>query len=315
MKRLQYLDFAKGLCILLIAFGHFIPNENILLNKWAYSFHVPIFFIISGILMEYTKEYERPFFKIILKNILQLGIPYIFFETLANLVLCIPTGLNTIVWREWQTIILYGTGFATWFLPVLLFCKITLICLNKLFKHRIIIGGLCLSCLMFGVCCGLDYHALPWFYLPAFRSLIAIGFLWFGTILINAVPKIMENNLCLILCGIISVISAILNDKVSLFMLHYGNPLLFILAAVSSSVLIMGIGNKFQNEKYISYFGENSLIILGTHQIFLTLFQYATSESFVDSYWFLFFITTIIIEVPVIYVINRFFPFIIGKKI
>ena len=58
-KRLVYLDIARGICILLVVFGHtLIPNirEN---NKiiqfiydYIYFFHMPVFFIISGIIFE-----------------------------------------------------------------------------------------------------------------------------------------------------------------------------------------------------------------------------------------------------------------------
>ena len=54
--RLEYLDAAKGLGILLVILGHIYAwNPNInrkILVTWIYSFHMPLFFIVSGMLIK-----------------------------------------------------------------------------------------------------------------------------------------------------------------------------------------------------------------------------------------------------------------------
>ena len=45
--RYQILDIAKGLGILLVVLGHYI-NVNSFPNAFIRSFHMPLFFIISG---------------------------------------------------------------------------------------------------------------------------------------------------------------------------------------------------------------------------------------------------------------------------
>ena len=54
-KRLEYLDVTKGFSILLIVLGHIYTKENVI-NAYMYSFHVPIFFIISGMLLKYKNK-------------------------------------------------------------------------------------------------------------------------------------------------------------------------------------------------------------------------------------------------------------------
>ena len=49
-KRLNYLDFVKGFAILLVVLGHIYDISNPI-KIWLYSFHMPLFFIISGILI------------------------------------------------------------------------------------------------------------------------------------------------------------------------------------------------------------------------------------------------------------------------
>ena len=44
------IDYARGIAILLILIGHTIGMSNFE-TKLIYSFHVPLFFIISGMLI------------------------------------------------------------------------------------------------------------------------------------------------------------------------------------------------------------------------------------------------------------------------
>lgn len=49
IKRLNYIDQAKGIAILLLLFCHTAPGDAI--NTWIFLFHMPIFFIVGGILL------------------------------------------------------------------------------------------------------------------------------------------------------------------------------------------------------------------------------------------------------------------------
>ena len=60
-KRRNWIDISRGIAILLVVLGHIIllenPDNSHLLNNvqlYIYSFHVPLFFIISGTLMYYS---------------------------------------------------------------------------------------------------------------------------------------------------------------------------------------------------------------------------------------------------------------------
>lgn len=48
-QRIGYLDIAKGIGILLMIFGH-IDGGGVV-QTWIYSFHIPLFFIVSGIIV------------------------------------------------------------------------------------------------------------------------------------------------------------------------------------------------------------------------------------------------------------------------
>ena len=42
------IDVARGIAIILMVIGHCYSNGNIML-QWIYSFHMPFFFLISGV--------------------------------------------------------------------------------------------------------------------------------------------------------------------------------------------------------------------------------------------------------------------------
>lgn len=53
LQRIKWIDLTKGVAIFLMVCGHTgIPS---LISNWIWSFHMPLFFIISGMLFCPTK--------------------------------------------------------------------------------------------------------------------------------------------------------------------------------------------------------------------------------------------------------------------
>ena len=82
-RRIEYLDTAKGILIALMVLGHVLLRGVV--HHYIYSFHMPAFFIISGILIKYTSLVDKPLSVILKKKIYSLIIPFIFFEVLGIL--------------------------------------------------------------------------------------------------------------------------------------------------------------------------------------------------------------------------------------
>lgn len=70
-KRIEYLDFAKGLCMIAIILGH-LGEPGI--NRIVYTFHLPVFFIISG----YFFDPNKSFGETVSKKLRSLIWPYYF---------------------------------------------------------------------------------------------------------------------------------------------------------------------------------------------------------------------------------------------
>ena len=53
-KRIEWIDVSKGIGIILVLIGHISLNGG--LNKFIYSFHMPLFFILSGFTFNLAKK-------------------------------------------------------------------------------------------------------------------------------------------------------------------------------------------------------------------------------------------------------------------
>lgn len=82
-KRIEYIDTAKGIAMLCIVAGHLGVDS---VNRIVFSFHVPIFFIISGYFLHDKDGFIR-------KRAIQLLKPYLF----TSLVLCFCDIFKTLI--------------------------------------------------------------------------------------------------------------------------------------------------------------------------------------------------------------------------
>ncbi len=118
-KRIEYMDIARGIGILLVVLGH---NDFEVLSLFArqmiYSFHIPLFFFLSG----YFVNTSISFFDFFKKRFNGLLKPFLFtlFLIYFTSISFEKMGFNTAISRILKS--LYGTGHyidwvQLWFLP------------------------------------------------------------------------------------------------------------------------------------------------------------------------------------------------------
>lgn len=78
--RIIYIDIAKTICIILVVFGHYIPNNSpewwIMVHDIIYSFHMPLFMFASGFVYIATRKEQQSYLNFIVKKIRRLMVPY-----------------------------------------------------------------------------------------------------------------------------------------------------------------------------------------------------------------------------------------------
>jgi fucose 4-O-acetylase-like acetyltransferase len=108
-NRIQRIDIAKGITILLVVIGHFpIP---VLLRSWIYSFHMPLFFLISGMLFQ--KEKYTSFRQFFIRRNFSLFFPFIIFSVIIYALTFL------IKMNAYSFSLNNGWELALWFIPVL----------------------------------------------------------------------------------------------------------------------------------------------------------------------------------------------------
>lgn len=75
-ERDTFFDCVKGIGILLVLLGHTLPAESFL-RRVIYSFHMPLFFIVSGFF--FKSKLNKTFPEVVKTVLITILIPYVFF--------------------------------------------------------------------------------------------------------------------------------------------------------------------------------------------------------------------------------------------
>lgn len=128
-------DVAKGLCIILVVFGHAerglngsVAPPHFSLMGFAdyaiYTFHMPFFFFVSGLFFSGQDAAPRDFFAKIVKNV---AYPYLFWSVLHGSLMVVMGRLgltNTTIDLTRVVEILWSPISPFWFLYSLFFCQL-----------------------------------------------------------------------------------------------------------------------------------------------------------------------------------------------
>lgn len=310
IERLEYLDLSKGLGIILIILGHIYEINNPI-TMFAYSFHIPLFFIISGMLLKYTDIESRNFKYILIKKFKSLIIPYISFELLVIFLLMIKHGFTLQEFKTYinNSIFMYSNAGTTWFLVTLFFAEVIFLLLKKYTKSDIITIILSSILTIIALTIKADNHNI----LVVFRCFVAIGFLAFGYYTFELVYNKDMNFINILILFIFNYAMIYFNGFVDLFSLQYNNIVIYIVCSITGSMATIFLFKKVYYLKLLSYLGTNTLIIMATHQVIINYLNKIINIplSYLKGMIILCILT--LIEIPIIEVINRYFPFILGK--
>ena len=273
-NRIQWVDMAKGYGIILVIFGHLHPKYIV---TWIYSFHMPLFFFLSG----YCFHVRTPFKDFLKRKIstmiipyFALGIPIILFAWFEQWYG--PLTFNTLKGIIWEYVLQCGR-WDVWFLACLfLLNMIYWVIIVKISSTKI---QLFLTILLpiigytYILLCG-GRNPLPW---NLDVSLMAAPFFYSGyKYRINESKIIMHFNTCRkqlvlflgffvvsILCCFLSKI--ISGENVNMFKGTYGLPFLTLLSAFAG-IICMVFFSMWRYIRSIGYIGENSLLYFAWHE-------------------------------------------------
>lgn len=123
-KRLPWLDISKGITIILMVAGHSaMPNE---LLRFVFAFHMPLFFITSGITTKYSS-----FPNFLIKKTKGLLFPFIIYSVVVLILKAVLSNISiNDVFVNWLK--MGWLGIALWFVPVLYLSLVVSWCINMI---------------------------------------------------------------------------------------------------------------------------------------------------------------------------------------
>lgn len=79
-----FVDILKGIAILLIVYGHITPGAVPFVTDWVSTFHIPLFFFVSGLLFNNIK-YKDNLFRFFKNRAKGLVFPFFVFSIIVAL--------------------------------------------------------------------------------------------------------------------------------------------------------------------------------------------------------------------------------------
>lgn len=324
-NRLDWIDQARGLSIFLVVWGHNFPS----VEPYIYSFHVPLFFLISG--MFHPQTINRT---VILKRTKSILIPYFFWSTLLFLFwLFIDRSLgkgNEVELNAFQNFIgiFYAQGgqeymdwgIPLWFLPCIYIVFLLFSALQRI-KNKGVLYVSIIAVITFGfLWFPLTEVHLPW---SVDVAMVAISFYAFGYFFNNQVKNIKGTRqyVAMFVFFLIHItIFYFTTQKVDMYRSIYGTPMLFLTCALSGSLFYLMVFKTLPLFTFFSYIGKHTLLILATHLRALTFIKLllfvivgTTVFDFSELEKFFLAILQIVILIPVVFLINKFAPILDGK--
>lgn len=285
-NRIEWVDISKGIAMLLVMIGHSGIAEPV--NAWLYSFHMPLFFFLSGYVFSVNKY--KTFGSFFRKKFSTLFIPLLIFG---------------IVIKVWQFVFMPTHDFAAlgkniilsfllelrgkysmtlWFLLCLFFVQIEYWFVLKITKHNVksqliiltaasIIGYMYLR---------IVDKIFPW---CLDTTLFAIGFFGIGYIIRNNKNNIIEycSKWTVLFASLaVNILTVVVNwnlcyEYPNLYANEIGIYPLFYIGAFSGIIFIIALVNKVRCKlfKLFDFMGKNSITFYAVHkEIFFYLFDF-----------------------------------------
>ena len=265
--RVSFYDIAKGIGIILVYIGHVTPYHEV--RQFIYSFHMPLFFVISGMLLHEDKYSLNVFFISRAKSLLW---PAFYFSVFAYLCSLFTENIS-------MPGLLVDLPSALWFLPVLFCAEVVVFSLWNIIRSKLYRAMLCvvLSCIgMYLDSMGIDW---PW----SLNAVpIAAMFLGLGNIVKDYYPRIKSYNYHMIISviGFALILLFVLLSKETTsihenhFALNYWFGIFLAVVGIAATLSLSYIFDRIEAckvKRLLTMFGRYSLDIYGLHFTLLSV--------------------------------------------
>ena len=313
MKRCAELDYAKGIGIILVMLGHSITNMDNPLNTMILSFHMPLFFFLSGIVI----KQDYTVVQYVLKRIRTIGMPLFTGFFIYNIVGIIVE----VVWLKNKNFVNFNylQGLDSWFLISLFIASIISFLLVKAGSKCSAVGGaIALMLFMktsFGAINGLKYIE---------QSLLAILFLLLGYYMgaksiVYLRKRQGKNGYVFTMLLLLLTVFSQINGPCAMAANIYGNKVLFILTSLIGICIVMIVVTSGIRSELLEFCGRNSIVIFVTHfgvqKLLINIWGKTVTYSYTNfPLYMIMFVMLFTIEIFVALLLSKYCPFLFGMR-
>ncbi|WP_169309401.1 acyltransferase family protein [Thermodesulfobium narugense] len=297
-KRIDWVDKARFYGIFWIAFGHTTYFSPEILIKYAYSFHLALFWFIAGFV--FNPKFKMAPTQVFLRNIYRYIIPYFFFGILIYIysIVILSSHRPNFLTYFTNLLIVKENQFTTplWFLPALFFVSTLYDFILRFSKAKYIFLLVFIFCIFVGSQVEAISSSLKLFedtqvlWLKAIRSYsilffwgITAGFIWFGlgyffksskflNELLNSFLRIKKLLFPLFLLTL-NVALFLLFDEFGIFNGSFLSNFFGYIVTFSGIFLWLYVSNITKNNNFMLYLGRNTLTIFTLHEAIFYFFQ------------------------------------------
>lgn len=328
-KRIMWIDQLRGIAFYFVILGHLSITKN--LKTWVYSFHMPLFFLITGCTLNIEKIYKTDFITYVKRLATRMLVPYVWMQMLSFVIryfICIAaTHKEVPVLTYFKGILiannnLIGAPSNPLYYVVLLFlAQIGLWIVIRISKGDYLkIGALCTAFLTVGLI--LQNRDLWWHVnvVPVAMFFIFVGRLLMNTYLAHK-DKIESLSAKIYVPAVLLLFLAgwffsKQNGRISIHGNIYGKDfLLCLVSAVCTSTAIALTVMKLPNSKFITFVGQNTLFYMGIHKPLLLVFESFSKQDSEPLFIIVVSVVAYLILAPAALFVNRFMPYVNGNAI
>ena len=323
--RIEWIDAAKAIGVFLVFWGHILyggSNLGGVINRAIYSFHMPMFFILSGYVM---KSDSLSFIDYCKNKIKRILLPALILYIITLPLYFYFLDYSTESFKTIFMTIFYVKGSCAYNSPIwFFFCMFQALIILKLIKitevnNKFLIAIL-IGCLLVSY---IGYES-QWNYLNLFgfnKCILGVFFMAIGILL-----KRISFEKRMVFCGAISFpvwifTGVLLNDKVSMYGMHLGNFGLFVISSLAGSFAFFSFAKILKNSSMILLYSKWTIFIVCSHYVLVTLFQWISARlsiggTFVfDFVSALFVLMSLFVYKPICVFIEKRIPILMGKAL
>lgn len=324
-KRLDWIDYGKGICMLFVVLSHtwsyYVQQSSDFINILQPT-RMFVFFFISGYLVNVSSFDVTRFIKSIICKLL---FPYFIFTTLIWLPKAIARSEDISIGLMLHDIL---GGYASWFVAALAVSKLVLAFILSFTKSLKKIVAICVALFIVGCCMSQYIDAdIPWY---ADYGLISLVYLAMGMTYRRYEEVLSKNIHIQVILSILVYFTFTLLDytffksSTYLYSLSYGSVTIkgvlsfFLLSVLGIWMMISIVKILPHNLQAISYVGSNSLVYYYLNTGLLTILtvvchRFGLGYNGKDILPILVFVVAVIILTISAKLINKYAPWMVGK--